>query len=187
MKSTLSWGGLLLLAACLGIGQQQQGQKGACGFNVQGETSQPTVAGPDNIAPLVHILEQPDSPIEVVSVDLQGTTLSVSDEEYTTQYTMQNCAAYKVQNRSDRNIKTFDLDLLLSAGDGGSTHRAHNSSPLASGQTVEVKACSGMLTGTAPRKAKLSVLVFVQSVDFGDCFYRPSLRIPQSLGVIPNW
>jgi hypothetical protein len=187
MKIALSWGSLLLLVASQGIGQQQQGQRDACGFIVQGEASQPTVAGPDNIAQLVHLVEQPDSPIEIVSVNLQGTSLSVSDEEYTMRYTMHSCATYKVHNRSDRNIKTFDLELLVSSGDGGGTHRAHSSSPLASGQTAEIKACPGELVGTAPSKAHLSMLVSVQSVDFGDCFYRPSLRIPQSLGVIPAW
>jgi hypothetical protein len=187
IKSALSWGCLLLLVASLGIRQQQQGQRDACGFIVQGEASRLTVAGPDNIAQLVHVVEQPDSPIEIVSVDLQGTSLSVSDEEYTTQYAMQSCATYIVHNRSDRNIKTLDLELLVSSGDGGSTHRARSSSPLASGQTVEVKACPGTLAGTAPRKSHLGLLVSVESVDFGDCFYRPSQRIPHSLGVIPEW
>ena len=187
MKIALSWGSLLLLVASLGIGQQQQGQRDACGFIVQGEASQPTVAGPDNIAQLVHVVEQPDSPIEIVSADLQGTSLSVSDEEYTVHYTMQTCATYKVHNRSDRNIKTFDLELLVSSGDGGAPHRVHSSSPLASSQTVEIKACPGELSVTAPSKVHLSLLVSVLSVDFGDCFYRPSLRIPQSLGVIPAW
>jgi hypothetical protein len=29
--------------------------------------------------------------------------------------------------------------------------------------------------------------VYARSVDFGDCFYRPSARIPRSLGVHPMW
>lgn len=31
------------------------------------------------------------------------------------------------------------------------------------------------------------LLVSVRSVDFGDCLYRASLRIPRSLGVHPVW
>jgi len=36
--------------------------------------------GPDELLPLVYVVEQPDSPIEVVSVDLTGTWLSISHE-----------------------------------------------------------------------------------------------------------
>jgi len=52
-------------------------------FTVQGEPAQPTVKGPEDIVPLVYVVEQPDSPIEVVSADLTGTWLSVSHEQHT--------------------------------------------------------------------------------------------------------
>jgi len=42
------------------------------GFTVQGEPSHATVVGPEDILPIVYVVEQPDSPIEIVSVDLQG-------------------------------------------------------------------------------------------------------------------
>lgn len=60
----------LLLACTLGIARQQSSDN-SCGFVLAGDLSHPTVKGPNDIAPLVYVVEQPDSPLEVVSVDLR--------------------------------------------------------------------------------------------------------------------
>ncbi len=85
MKTRLTFLVLLLLVVGFGFGLARQPQKNSnsCGFAVQGEPAQPTVKGPDDILPLVYVVEQPDSPIEVVSVDLTGMWLSVSHEQHT--------------------------------------------------------------------------------------------------------
>jgi len=104
--------------------RQQKRDSDACGFVVQGEPTQPAIAGPDDIVPLVYVVGQPGSPIEIVAVDLQGTSLSFSWE----QYTVENCVKYKVHNRTDRVVQGFDVELLVSNGDGGTSDRAHSSS-----------------------------------------------------------
>jgi hypothetical protein len=180
MRTIFSFWGLLLLMGGLGIAQQQQHDDDTCKFRVQGDLVHPTVTGPEDILPLVYVVEQPDSPLEIVSVDLEGMWLSVSGE----QHTERDCAQYKVHNRSDRNIQRFELMLNLSTAGGGGGSGAQSSSPLASGQTVEIKACGVRGSGGAPGN-HVRLLVFVRSVDFGDCLYRPSLRIPRSLGVTP--
>jgi hypothetical protein len=182
MRIIGSFLGSLLLMASFGIAQQQQHDSNACGFTVQDEPIQPTVTGPDDIVPLVYVVEQPDSPVEIVSVDLQGMWLSVSNE----QHTEQNCAKYKVRNRSDRAIQRFDIELLVQGVGGGGGYGVQSSSPLAPGQTVEFKSCGGGGHGGAPGN-HVRLLVSVRSVDFGDCLYRVSLRIPRSLGVHPVW
>ena len=171
---------LLFLMGNLGIAQQQEHSSDKCGFTVQGEPSHATVAGPDDIVPLVYVVEQPDSPVEIVSVDLEGMWLSVSGE----QHTERDCAQYRVHNRSDRIIQRFVIMLNVSATSGGGGSGAQSSSPLASGQTVEIKACGVRGGGGAPGN-HVRLLVSVHSVDFGDCLYQPSLRIPRSLGVTP--
>jgi hypothetical protein len=180
---------LLLLICGFAVAHQQQSESGSGGFSVQGEPTQPNVAGPDDIVPLVHVVEQPDSPLEIASVNLQETSRSSSEGQYTEQYTVQPCVTYKVHNRADRVVQSFDLELLVSPGEGGSTDRVHSSAPLAPGQTVEIKSsCSSIHNGSAARnQVNLKLLVSVLSVDFGDCLYRPSLRMPRSLGVIPRW
>jgi hypothetical protein len=182
MRMIICFLGLLLLMGSFGIAQQQQHDSDACRFTVQGEPSHATVAGPEDILPLVYVVEQPDSPIEIVSVDLQGMWLSVSGE----QHTERNCGQYKVRNRSDRIIERFDVELLVGGTGGAGGYGAVSSSALSPGQTVEIKGCGGGGHGGAPGN-HVRLLVSVHSVDFGGCSYRPSLRIPRSLGVHPVW
>jgi hypothetical protein len=170
-----------LLMFTLGVARPQQRASESCGFTVQGEPAHPTVTGPDDILPLVYVVEQPDSPIEVVSVDLSGMWLSVANERHTEQ----DCATYKVRNRSDRLVQAFDVQLQVGVLTGGVGFGTNPSSPLAPGQTVEIKSCGGGQGGAPGNHVRL--VVSVQSVYFGDCFYRPSLRIPRSLGVGPVW
>ena len=87
MKIMLTFLGLLLLMVSFGVARQQQHTSESCDFAVQGEPAQPTVQGPDDIVPLVYVVDQPDSPIEVVSVDLTGMWLSVANEQTTASYT----------------------------------------------------------------------------------------------------
>ena len=69
MKTRVTFLVLLLLVVSFGFGLARQSQQSgnSCGFAVHGEPAQPMVSGPDDIAPLVYVVEQPDSPIEVVS------------------------------------------------------------------------------------------------------------------------
>jgi hypothetical protein len=181
MKVILPFLFLLMLMVRLGVARQQGNE--ACGFAVQGELTQPTVKGPDEIVPLVYVVEQPDSPIEVESVDLQGMWLSVSNEQHTEHY----CAKYRILNRSDRTIQKFGIMLRLSTSGGGSGGMGTpSSSSLPPGQAVEIESCGVRGTGSA-KDNFVRLLVFVDSVDFGDCFYKPSLRIPRSLKLNPSW
>jgi hypothetical protein len=182
MKIILSLVGFLFLINIFGTTQQQQRDSQACGFTVQGEPTHATVTGPDDIVPLVYVIEQPDSPIEILSVNLQGMWLSVSDEHLTARH----CAKYKVRNRSDQIVQRFDIELLVQSVAGGGGSGTRSSSPLAPGQTIEIGSCNGGGSGGA-RENRVKVLVSVHFADFGDCFYRPSQRIPRNLGVKPEW
>ena len=75
MNMKLMFSALLLLVAGFGVGRDRKTQqKGAsCGFAVQGESVEPVIKGPEDVLPLVYVVEQPDAPIELVSVDLTGT------------------------------------------------------------------------------------------------------------------
>lgn len=161
---------------------QQPTSSESCGFTVQGEPAHPTVTGPEDILPLVYVVEQPDSPIEIVSVDLSGMWVSVANE----QHTERDCATYKVRNRSDRLVHAFEMGLKVGSLAGAGGFGTSPTSPLGPGQVVEIKSCGGGGYGGAPGN-HVKLLVLVQSVDFGDCLYRPSIRIPRSLGVRPVW
>lgn len=95
---------LLLSVMSVGVGPRRPQQKStSCGFSVQAESVEPTIKGPDELVPLVDVVEQPDSPIEVVSVDLTGMWLSISHERTTDHI----CARYRVRNRSEQTIREF--------------------------------------------------------------------------------
>jgi hypothetical protein len=60
------------------------------------------------------------------------------------------------------------------------------SSSLAPGQTVQINSCNGGGHGSA-KDNYVQLLVYVDKVDFEDCHYKPSLRIPRSLKVRTPW
>jgi hypothetical protein len=185
MKTRLVFLVFLLLVVSFGIGLARQTQQGSnsCGFAVEGEPSQANVKGPDSIVPLVYVVEQPDSPIEIVSVDLDDMQLSVSNEEYTAQ----DCATYTIRNRSDRAVRNVSIALRATNHGGGAIgFEAKASTALKPGETIEVGSCGAAGRGGAPENY-VRLLVYVHSVDFGNCLYQPSLRIPSSLKVAPVW
>lgn len=186
MKTKLIFLTLLLLVVGFGVGlARKTQQKGAsCGFAVQGESVEPGVKGPDELVPLVYVVEQPDAPLEVVSVDLTGMWLSISHERTNEHF----CAKYRVRNRSDRTVQGFEIMLELSTiGGAGGGSGAVSSSSLLPGQAADIESC-GVNGGSGSAKDDyVRLLVYVDKVDFEDCHYKPSLRIPRSLRVHTVW
>ena len=177
---------LLVTSFSVGLARKTQQKSTSCGFAVQGESVEPTIKGPDELVPLVYFVEQPDSPIEVVSADLTGMRLSISDEQVSEQF----CAKYRVRNRSDRPILEFRISFMLSTNSlssGGGTSGPFSSSPLSPGQAVDVQSCGGGVEGRSPKINDVHLLIYVDKVDFEDCHYKPSLRIPRSLNVRTVW
>lgn len=174
---------LLLVLSFGGLARKPQQSSASCGFTVQGESVESTIKGPDELVPLVYVVEQPDSPIEVVSVDLTGMWLSISHEQSTEHF----CAKYHVRNRSDRTIQEFQITLMLSTiGGAGGGSGTLSSSALPPGQAVDVESCGVRGNGSA-KDNYVRLLVYVNRVDFQDCHYKPSLRIPRDLRVHPVW
>ena len=185
MKLNLMFLALLLLVMSLGVGQARKVQQNStsCGFAMQGESVEPTIKGPDELVPLVYVVEQPDSPIEVVSVDLTGMWLSISHERTTEHF----CTKYQVRNRSDRTVQKFEIMLELSTiGGAGGGSGTLSSSGLPPGQAADVESCGGGGNGSA-KDNYVRLLVYVDKVDFEDCHYKPSLRLPRSLRVHTVW
>ena len=160
----------------------QQSQPNACGFTVQASSIKPEVTGPPDLVPLVYVVEQPDSPIEIQSINLDGSWLSVSGDRYSER----TCVRYQVRNRSDRAIQHLAL-LLAYDGRGGAG--ASNSAPVSAGQTAEVIACGiGGFGGTDSTSTNpMKILVSVGAITIDDCAFRPSVRVPLSWGVKPSW
>jgi hypothetical protein len=108
MRITLTFLAVLLLGSNLGTAQHQNSGD-SCGFVLEGESSHPTVTGPDELVPLVHVVEQPDSPIEILFIDLTGMWLSISHERTTEHF----CAKYRVRNRVSRPFASLESCLCF--------------------------------------------------------------------------
>ena len=78
---------------------------------------------------------------------------------------------------------------LLNQWGGNSLERGVLSTEMSAlnpGQAVEVESCDVRGNGSA-KDDYVRLLVYVDKVDFEDCHYKPSLRIPRSLKVHTVW
>lgn len=81
----------------------------------------------------------------------------------------------------------FQITLMLSTvGGAGGGFGTLSSSALPPGQAVDLESCGGRGNGSA-KDNYVGLLVYVEKVDFEDCHYKPSLRIPRDLGVRTVW
>jgi len=89
---------------------------------------------------------------------------------------------YQVRNRSDRPVQHVEVLLgyngLIGAG-------VSNSASISPGQTGELIGC-GFKGSGGVRTNPMKILIAVESTVLDDCAYRPSFRVPLSLGITPN-
>jgi hypothetical protein len=180
MKSFFPLVGLASLALGVPSTLQQPEPVDSCHFTVSRETAKPTITGPEDITPLVYIIEQPDSPVEIVSMDLTGYVLSVTQERFT----FKDCWTMKVHNRSDQSVNGLEVTELISSrgfGPGpGFSNGPSQVESLGAGQEAEIRSCNGGGTGDA-RGDQVRIFAFVERVSVNKCVYLPSKRIPYEL------
>lgn len=169
--STIVLAGGLLLA-----GEQPAQETEACQFALSGEPAEPTITGPDNVVPLVHIIAQPDSPIEIVSIDFQGTFLSIVAGNYTWE---PRCKA-TILNRSDQSLYQVDVAVRVRHPNGGiGGGLGMRNMNLAPGQETEITGCGGRGWGHTANN-QVRILVNIERVDFESCRYYPSVSLPKN-------
>jgi hypothetical protein len=185
MKLLLCSVGVLLFALSAATATQAPEDQDSCRFKVSESTTKPSITGPEDMVAMTYVIEQPDSPVEILAVDFKNSFLSVAHEHVTDEL---RCVA-KIRNRSDQSIRGVDISVLVasggSAGGSGLVRRPGNWSGLAPGQEVEIQGCGSRGTG-GTHDNLVHVLVFVSRVDTGDCSYLPSRRYPHALRVVPS-
>ena len=172
---------LATVFAAGGLAQAPQppAREGACKFKVSESKAKPTITGPDEILSRVYLMEQPDSPIEIISVDFKYSWLTVSSGGSR----HENHCRVRVRNRSDRPITGLGISLgptgtqKATGGDIGLLRTVDSAPRLAPGQEVEFRGC-GTYGFMGPN---VVYTIAVEWVDFGDCEYYPSLRFPQEI------
>ncbi|HEX9759634.1 MAG TPA: hypothetical protein VGA40_01875 [Candidatus Acidoferrales bacterium] len=166
----------LLIASLSGIsgGQDQNpviNSAEMCKYTLTGDRpATPVITGPDEIVGAVRIIEQPDSPIEILSIDYTGSWLAVSHG----QFTERTCLGVRVRNRSDRAVTRFKIE----AGSTGLDSRKSGVPSLAPGQEFEIpNQCRGGGTGSM-QNDQYRILVTIPLVEMGGCAFGPPVAIP---------
>jgi hypothetical protein len=83
MKLFLSCGGILLLVLNAPAGTQPPDDRNACGFKVSESATKPSITGPDEVVAMTYVIEQPDSPVEILAIDFKDSFVSVTNERFT--------------------------------------------------------------------------------------------------------
>jgi hypothetical protein len=183
MKSLLSCASIFFLTLTAPSSTQQSPEADSCRFTVSPSASKPTITGPDDVTSLVHVVEQPDSPVEIVAADFKDSFVAVAHE----QFTQQLRCSLKVHNRSDRWIRRVNIMVYVAstslegAGSGFGLEGPGRAQNLAPGQEIELQGCGGGGSGGAAGN-HVRIVVFVGRVDLDACFYVPSKRYPRPLG-----
>ncbi len=180
MKFTSLFVGILLLAgAALLAGHAPDVQSLApCRFTLDDKVpTQPTLTGPEDIVSRVYFVAQPDSPVEILSVKLVGSSLIFQGDHLSQQL---RCKV-KLRNRSNQPIR----EILVRVGGGGRFHPSRGQTLAPGQETKFFSACGGLTTGTT-RDGPYRILVHVEWVDFSSCRYFPSGALPYSLRHSPG-
>lgn len=189
MQRLVSLGGeMKVLVSCLTVlllisGNTPQVQApqtaDSCHFTVSGELAKPTISGPEDITALVHVVEQPDSPVEILAIDFKDSWLSVAHDRVTEQL---RCTM-KIRNRSDQQVKALSLHVIVGPSPSAGQGTGFEGSPgpaegrrLAPGQEADIIGCGGGGSGGAPGN-HIRIFVYVSRVDWDGCLYVPSKRL----------
>lgn len=171
-----------LASVVLGIppSLQQPELADSCRFTLSGDVAKPTITGPQDITPLVYVIEQPDSPVEIVSLDFTGYMLAVANERFT----YKECSTIRIRNRSDQPVSNLEANAFLSTkgyvhGPSfvGSKGLIQSLGP---GQETEIRSCGPSGTGDAPGN-RVHIFASVEQLRINKCIYVPSKRIPYDL------
>ena len=185
MKALVSCLSVLFLVSSNATPVQAPQAADSCHFALSGELAKPKISGPQDVTALVHVVEQPDSPVEILAIDFKDSWVSISHERETEQL---RCTM-KIRNRSDQRVKALSLYVIV-ASQGGGSGAGFEGPPgsrgqgwsLAPGQEADILACGANGSGGAPGN-HVRILVYVGRVDWDGCFYVPSKRLPYELGI----
>ena len=184
MKFLVPCLGVLLLAVGPARLWQQSERNEQSRFSTSGLTVKPSITGPEEVTALVHVVEQPDSPLEILAIDFKDSYLSIANEHATERL---RCTM-KIHNRSDQWIRGAWIEVLAATSGGGSgtgfeAHRGQWDG-LAPGKEMEVQGCGGGGSGGA-HDNHVRILVLIRQVKMDAYFYLPSKLVPFELGVSP--
>jgi hypothetical protein len=162
-----------------------QAQEPLCRFTTTAPSGAPTMVAPDDLKSRLHVIAQPESPVEIVSADFTGTQLLIEEGAIARNYSFQQRAVVEVRNRSDQAIERIDVGVMAGVCQGvGPRPRQSWTGSLLPGETTRIQLGSGSGGGSGSAGSgtgPLLVWTWVERVDFGSCAYRPAQAVPKPL------
>ena len=147
-----------------------------CAFTVAGTAELPEVIGPESLVARTRVVLQPDSPIRIQHVDVSKVSLNIR----ATNAVHSGEVVVRVQNVGDRVVNEAMVSVFYWSGRGGSGQMPSLASPLAPGETRQLQARGSGITSRLPDEpdSAFEIRIFVESVTFDDCLYKPSQVFP---------
>lgn len=176
---------LMTLLLSAGAASAQQSEEPVCAFQLSGSPARPRVSGPENIVKRLYIAHQPDSPIQILGVDLKGMELKFGEASF--EWSHQRGGKIRIRNRSDQPIQHIELFVgVLSARMGQSTPRinALDRAALKPGEEKEVDIAPGRGKGPPIAAEELVIVVGVDWVRTRTCRLRPAMILPARFGLV---
>lgn len=175
----------LLAAVVVAWPVNGQAQEPLCRFTTTPPSGAPTMVAPDDLKSRLHVIAQPESPVEIVSADFTGTQLLIEEGAIARNYSFQQRAVIEVRNRSDQTIERIDLGVMAGLCQGaGARPRQSWTGRLLPGEMTRIQLGGGSGSGSGssgPGTGPLLVWAWVERVDFGSCAYRPAQAVPKPL------
>jgi hypothetical protein len=149
-----------------------------CEFTLnEPSVKQAAVTGTDGIKVPLHVMHQPDSPVEILTVDLTGYTFDVSQgSDGIYRSSERGRCKVTVRNRSNLSIRGFET----AVGYNGFVWTQPGAASFNPGQQMELAAACGG-GGSGHSKVPPSLVISVQRVEFPGCTYQPSMRFPRNI------
>lgn len=178
MKALLGF--LLVFLVAPAQAQDSDAPTSACKFRLrEASVSAARIMGPEEIVRIASVLEQPNSPLEILSVDYTGSWFTAMSDSVTHRH----CVTIRIRNRSDQRIEGFQVFAGFSSPDHPDAREGFvEKRNIGAGREYELSSCGGggVLRGESikPRYA-----AGVESVSFNDCTYYPSKTDKKSEGL----
>lgn len=158
---------IVFLLTFLTIATPPQAQE-PCKFSLIAARPQATSRGPEDVVQAVKVVDQPDSPLAITSLDLRAVTLDASPW----QYTMEGMMLIEVMNVSDVAISRVELGRAAGWRDGYGSNRWSFGSVLGTGERRTFTLTVRSRGGTA-FPDELTVAVGIDAAWIEECRYEP--------------
>jgi len=175
----------LSVASIIALPMNGWSQERLCPFTTTALSGAPRAVGPVDVTSRLHVVEQPDSPVAIVSTDFTGTQLIIEEGTIARSYSFRPRVVVEVRNRSDQEIERIYVGVMPGVCEGAGPRPGDSwTGHLLPGDTTRIRLGTGSGGGSGSFGASMGPLLlwmWIERVDFASCVYRPAQVVPKEL------